>query len=90
MPEAEKSLDWRTCCWFAADVTVTIFVEKINLSRFPSLELNSFSCKFYEKKLFFQPIWRPRNVVVYQVLMLKKLLGPVVQRPMICANQGLF
>ena len=42
MPEAEKSLDWRTCCWFEADVTVTIFVEKINLSRFPSLELNSF------------------------------------------------
>ena len=50
MPEAEKSLDWRTCCWFAADVKVTIFVEKINLSRFPSLELNSFFMLILRKK----------------------------------------
>ena len=55
MPEAEKVLDWRTCCWFAADVTETIFVEKRNLRRFPSFELNSFFMQIVRKQLFVQP-----------------------------------
>ena len=60
-----KKLSWRSYCWFSADVTAAIFVDK-NKGVPLRWELNLFFKQTLRKKLycFVKPLWSPCHAVV--------------------------